>query len=59
MAEVIVIGRPLLYTLSSMLRSCERNQNNVSNFIKEEVTLKTSMFAPHKGTEITQIGLSV
>lgn len=31
LAELIVTGGPLLYKLSSMLGSCERNKNNVSN----------------------------
>lgn len=59
LAELIVRGGPLLYTLSSMPRSCERNQNNVSNFKQKEVTLKTSMFAPHRSKELTQIGLPI
>lgn len=59
LAELIVIGRPLLEALSSMLRPRERNQNNVSNFKRKEVTLKTSMCAPHRSTELTQTGLSM
>lgn len=48
LAELIVLGGPLLYTLSSMLGSCERNQNNVGNIKQKEVTLKTSTLAPHR-----------
>lgn len=47
-AELIGVGRPLLYALSSTLSSCERNQNNVSNFKRKEVTLKIAAFAPQK-----------
>ena len=46
--ELISVGRPLLYALSSTLSSCERNQNNLSNFKRKEVTLKTEAFAPQK-----------
>lgn len=59
-AELIGIGRPLLYALSSRLSSCERNQNNVSNFKQREVTLKTSELPPPpRSPELTQIGLSM
>lgn len=57
LAPLIVLGRPLLYRLSSMFSSCETNQNNVDNRQQREVTLKTPPFAPHRSMK--QTGLSV